>query len=173
MLPLAGGVSAQSIADRFIGAYSVAEKHLQDHEYKAAVKEYDAAERMVAAATPGQVDSLAERFVCDAEELIDAGMNYNYACALALTGAKRKALARYERFVDATVGKQEHYKYEWAAGEDSDLDGIRSDKRFKAAAARLKEWCDYAIYCGWPSPTAASSAIRCPSGVMPRPTTAS
>lgn len=139
---LAGGVSAQSIADRFIEAYSAAEEQLQNREYKAAVKGYDAVERMIASATPEQKDSLTGRFGCDAEELID-GMSYNYACALALTGSKRKALDRYERFVDGTVGKSEYYNYEWAAEEDSDLDCIRSDKRFKAAAARLKEWCDY------------------------------
>lgn len=143
LLLATGAVCAQGIVERFNGRYAAAEKSLSDRDYKGAAREYAAAERVFAKASAAERDTLCRAYYTEADHFPDGNFYYNYACVLAMSGDKRKALDRYEQFVDHTIGARE-CNYAWSAEQDSDLDAIRSDKRFKAAAARLKEWCDYA-----------------------------
>lgn len=139
----ASSAAAQGIVERFNERFEAARGAMYDKtDYKTAAKEFAAAERVFFKATAAERDTLCKASYTDADHFPDGNFYYDFACALALSGDKRKALDRYETFVDHMIGERE-CNYEWAAEQDPDLDGIRADERFKAAAARLKEWCDY------------------------------
>lgn len=71
---------------------------------------------------------------------IDYWFHFRHTVLRLWAGRRKAAVTSFERYVDGVIGQAE---------EDIDrldnptLDPLRSDKRFQAAAARLRAWCDY------------------------------
>lgn len=154
-------VSAQGIIQRLDDLNKAAGAALQRGDYCAFADRYSDVERMSRKASPEELDTLSRMLGVDISVFPDANFYYNYACALARAGRKRKALDAYEEFVDRAVGRME-VNYDHVAVNDPDLDDIRSDKRFAAAAGRLGGWCDYRRILREASPYAAEECDTLP-----------
>ncbi|MBQ3197436.1 MAG: transglutaminase domain-containing protein [Alistipes sp.] len=67
---------------------------------------------------------------------------YNYTCYLSLAGDKKEALSTFEYFTNR-VTKELDLIDVLSINNDSDLDAIREEPRFKACMERLEKWGDY------------------------------
>ena len=67
---------------------------------------------------------------------------YNYTCYLSLVGDKKEALKTFEYFTNR-VTKELDLIDVLSIINDSDLDAIREEPRFKACMERLEKWGDY------------------------------
>lgn len=67
---------------------------------------------------------------------------YNYTCYLSLAGDKKEALSTFEYFTNR-VTKELDLIDVLSIINDSDLDAIREEPRFKACMERLEKWGDY------------------------------
>lgn len=113
------------------------------------VELWDASQSLYTQKNYGKAAKCLEQYIQQCAELPDslqaqvnlAGTYYNLACYNALAGRKRAAVNAFDKYVDLVVGKQE-IDYGFIC-RDTDLNLIRSDKRFVAAMQRLGEWGDY------------------------------
>ena len=67
---------------------------------------------------------------------------YNYTCYLSLVGDKKEALKTFEYFTNRATKELELLDVQRIIN-DSDLDAIRNEPRFKACMERLGQWGDY------------------------------
>ena len=67
---------------------------------------------------------------------------YNYTCYLSLVGDKKEALKTFEYFTNRATKELELLDVQRIIN-DSDLDAIRNEPRFKACMERLGHWGDY------------------------------
>ena len=67
---------------------------------------------------------------------------YNYTCYLSLVGDKKEALKTFEYFTNRATKELELLDVQRIIN-DSDLDAIRNEPRFKACMERLEKWDDY------------------------------
>ncbi len=75
-----------------------------------------------------------------------AGVLYNLACGYSLLGQTEKALSCFEAATEAGYSDLYHI------GEDTDLDNIRNEARFKSVCGKLKRAADF-----WNSPLFSTS----------------
>lgn len=87
-----------------------------------------------------QPDSVRMKF----SQGTDLNLNfyYNYTCYLSLVGDKKEALKTFEYFTNRATKELELLDVQRIIN-DSDLDAIREEPRFKACMERLGQWGDY------------------------------
>lgn len=87
-----------------------------------------------------QPDSVRMKF----SQGTDLNLNfyYNYTCYLSLVGDKKEALKTFEYFTNRATKELELLDVQRIIN-DSDLDAIRNEPRFKACMERLGQWGDY------------------------------
>ena len=104
-------------------------------DYASCVRCYEEAEKTFALLP----DSVRLRFFYNGE--LSGNFYYNKACYLSMAGRRKAAVEVFERYADRVVGREE-IDYLWIC-RDTDLDNIRSDKRFRRAVERLSQYGDY------------------------------
>ena len=87
-----------------------------------------------------QPDSVRMDYVWDTD--LDGNFYYNLACYQVLAGDKKGGLKTFEYYTNRVIGKEELLNGQ-RINDDSDLDAIRNEPRFKACMERLEKWGDY------------------------------
>lgn len=137
-LAAVAAVRAQTAADIEIDTLTArADRAAAGGDYRLAASLYDRSVKIYRS----QPDSLRRLMSYDSGGDMIPDFYYNQACYLSMSGRRRAAVEAFERYVDRSVGREEP-DYAWAC-KDSDLDPVRSDRRFAAALERLGEWGDY------------------------------
>ena len=86
-----------------------------------------------------QPDSVRMEYLYDTD--LNGDFYYGLACYQTLAGDKKGALKTFEYYADRVIDNEEiNLQY---INNDSDLDAIRKELRFKACMERLVEWGDY------------------------------
>lgn len=86
-----------------------------------------------------QPDSVRREYLYDTD--LNGDFYYGLACYQTLAGDKKGALKTFEYYADRVIDNEEiNLQY---INNDSDLDAIRKEPRFKACMERLVEWGDY------------------------------
>ena len=112
-----------------------AREFVKQGDYASCVKCYEEAEKVFAELP----DSLRTQFSDDGE--LFGGFYYNKACYLSMAGRRKAAVETFEHYADRVIGREE-VDFPWIC-QDSDLDNIRSDKRFRRVLERLSQYGDY------------------------------
>ena len=105
-----------------------ANEHVEKKDYQGAEKIYDEAIVLF---------SRMSKDVQDSQKEISSGLHYNLACYLSLQNKKDAAVGAFQKAVEAGWANYSHAK------NDTDLDNIRTNKRFVELMETIRELGDY------------------------------
>lgn len=132
----ASGAAAQTDSlPPFDALLNRAREFVKQGDYASCVKCYEEAEKVFSELP----DSLRTQFSDDGE--LFGSFYYNKACYLSMAGRRKAAVGAFERYADRVIGREE-VELPWIH-QDTDLDNIRSDKRFRRVLERLSQYGDY------------------------------
>ena len=86
-----------------------------------------------------QPDSVLMDYMYDTD--LSGNFYYNLACYKTLAGDKKGALKTFEYYTNRVIDNEEIRLAN--INNDSDLDALRNEPRFKACMERLNKWGDY------------------------------